>query len=336
MRTGWLIFLLLVNGLLVGQDVHFSHFFHTPTLLNPAQTGAFDGSLRLGGNARQQWQSVTVPYRTVGAWGDYRFTLADKWSAGAGLIALYDQAGDGRLTTQKQILSGSIHYQASRKLAVALGLGIGMVQKQLDYSRLVFDNQWTTKGFVNTNPSGEPFTGEERLNYRDWQGGVLISGAPNESLNWYAGASVLHATRPAESFYGSQNQIGLRPVFQAGARLQLNPQWQVEPALLYMAQRGAEELLLGLQAGYVVNAWLPQQDESPTMLLAGLWVRAVGDVIPSVGLQYGKIRGVLSYDINLGQSRTASNLRGGTELSVVYILQREKSFGKVVIPCFRF
>ncbi|HMZ89019.1 MAG TPA: type IX secretion system membrane protein PorP/SprF, partial [Chitinophagales bacterium] len=46
------------------QDIHFSQFFAAPILVNPANTGNFIGSARIGLNYRDQWGSVTIPYRT--------------------------------------------------------------------------------------------------------------------------------------------------------------------------------------------------------------------------------------------------------------------------------
>ena len=53
------------------QDIHFSQFFATP-LLNPANSGRHDGRWRAGLNYRNQWQSVTAPWRTFDLYGDMR------------------------------------------------------------------------------------------------------------------------------------------------------------------------------------------------------------------------------------------------------------------------
>ena len=53
----------------VAQDIHFSQFFNVPMGLNPGCIGQFDGDYRAHGVFRQQWRSVTVPYRTFGLGG---------------------------------------------------------------------------------------------------------------------------------------------------------------------------------------------------------------------------------------------------------------------------
>jgi len=43
------------------QDIHFSQFFETPLLRNPALAGIFTGDVRIQAVYRTQWASVTVP-----------------------------------------------------------------------------------------------------------------------------------------------------------------------------------------------------------------------------------------------------------------------------------
>ena len=66
MITRYLIFILFItlsNGITC-QDIHFSQFNLAPLNLNPAMTGSFNGDYRFVGNLRNQWSSVTVPYKT--------------------------------------------------------------------------------------------------------------------------------------------------------------------------------------------------------------------------------------------------------------------------------
>ena len=47
-----------------GQSYHFSQFFSTPLLTNPANTGLTDGPYRLASNFRAQGLSGGSPYLT--------------------------------------------------------------------------------------------------------------------------------------------------------------------------------------------------------------------------------------------------------------------------------
>src|ERR1035441_5781184 len=53
---GTLVFLSsIVYCLSSAQDIHFTQFFSNPLILNPAQTGNFNGNYRVGFNFKGQW-----------------------------------------------------------------------------------------------------------------------------------------------------------------------------------------------------------------------------------------------------------------------------------------
>ena len=66
-RAGLIVALALSTQTVQAQDVHFTQFDATPMIVNPAFTGAFNGSWRASGIYRNQWRSVTVPFVTYAA-----------------------------------------------------------------------------------------------------------------------------------------------------------------------------------------------------------------------------------------------------------------------------
>ena len=64
------IMIICASAYAKSQDLHFSQYFNSPLLINPANTGfAPDADWRAGANYRNQWQGVlTNPYKTFGAW----------------------------------------------------------------------------------------------------------------------------------------------------------------------------------------------------------------------------------------------------------------------------
>src|SRR5580693_7822953 len=46
-------------------DIHFSQFYETSILRNPALTGVFENDYKVGVYYRNQWSSITNPYNTV-------------------------------------------------------------------------------------------------------------------------------------------------------------------------------------------------------------------------------------------------------------------------------
>lgn len=56
------------------QDKHFTQFYASPLTLNPALTGAMDGSYRIGAIYRDQWRQVLDnPIKTFSMAADLRF-----------------------------------------------------------------------------------------------------------------------------------------------------------------------------------------------------------------------------------------------------------------------
>ena len=47
------------------QDINFSQFYELPLLRNPALAGIFSGNIRFTSAYRNQWESITTPYRSM-------------------------------------------------------------------------------------------------------------------------------------------------------------------------------------------------------------------------------------------------------------------------------
>jgi len=93
-----LTLLIGLCNLAIGQDPRFSQYFTSPLTLNPANTGNFDGPVRLTSNFRNQWQGVgtTVNTGTISA---EMALMKDKLKFGdrlsIGFLGLYDNALEG-------------------------------------------------------------------------------------------------------------------------------------------------------------------------------------------------------------------------------------------------
>jgi hypothetical protein len=61
------------------------------------------------------------------------------------------------------------------------------------------------------------------------------------------------------------------------------------------------------------------EEEKPTAIYGGFWYRLNDAVIPYIGLEVQNFRFGFSYDVNTSSLQTASNSRGGTEMSVIYV-----------------
>src|ERR1700741_4799335 len=77
------------------QDIHFSQFNEAPLLINPANTGLFNGYSRANLNYRNQWSSAGSPFKTIAASFDAEIGLKKAKGAylGLGGFVFQDKAG---------------------------------------------------------------------------------------------------------------------------------------------------------------------------------------------------------------------------------------------------
>ncbi len=326
-----IIFFNLIFSALKGQDIHFSQFYAAPLMLNPALTGQFPGDYRAGIQYRDQYRSIPVPYQTFEGFFDTRLPFGSmKQQFSAGLWILNDQAGDGNLSSNKTFATFSFNQNLGNGFWAGVGIGAGFIQKKLDYSALVFDDQWTQSGFDPGVSTAEP-AGQQPLKYPDMQAGILISYEADKDRVFYGGISLNHLLKPKESFISSGNRLDFRWTVNAGGHFLINDFLAIDPALIYMNQDKASEWIIGANAAYL-PANLPVES-----LILGLWGRASGDIISSVGADYHRVRLLISYDLNISSLKTVSQYRGGTEMSLLYTWKRKHPpLQEIIVPCIRF
>jgi type IX secretion system PorP/SprF family membrane protein len=317
------IFLSTICTTTQAQDVHFTQHYNAPLYYNPAHTGLVpDGDWRIGLNARNQWQTVKVPYNTFSGWGDAQI-LKDKFIfgwIGIGGTILSDKAGNGNLSTTRIAPSIAYHQQLGSLALLSLGFNASYVQKSIDITKLTFDTQWDDNTFNNTLNSGEGNI-TPSLSYLDLQVGVNLTLQPTENLSLLFSYSAAHITQPTETFLNQKNKIGLRQNSSVQATVQVNPYVQLQPSILYSTQKKASEIVGGLQ--YIQS--LNQSDEQAIIL--GTYYRYQDAAIALVGYKHQGWKATLSYDATLSNLRQYNQYQGAYELSIIYTGLYPKSNG---------
>ena len=143
------------------QDVHFTQFEASPLIVNPAFTGGFNGEFRAAAVYRDQWRSVTVPFKTIAASVDAPIVhdLTHDDYLAAGLQVYSDKAGDGNLANFSTLASVAYHKflgggQGDPTSALSVGLQGGYTQKSIDLSKLYFGDEFNN-GVFNQGSSAE-------------------------------------------------------------------------------------------------------------------------------------------------------------------------------------
>ena len=307
------------------QDVHFTQYFTSPLTLNPANTGLVNCDWRLAGNVRNQWSSINNKPYTTGTISYDMAILKGKLhndAIGIGVIGLYDQSGTGALTNTTVGLSLAYHKvfgdAEDHPNVLSGGAQMFLVQKSLDYTKLIFGLQYDPSTGMPLNPSGETFANKD-LTYSDYNTGLLFTGWANERSTYYISGSMYHMTRPVETFLATSNapKINSRISASVGGNIQMNDNMMLIASGLYQLQGSANEFVLGAAAGFILN---PMHNEftNNTLLYLGSWYRFGDAVCPYISFGFGKNKIGLSYDVTLSNLAKANQSQGAFEISYIY------------------
>jgi type IX secretion system PorP/SprF family membrane protein len=331
---------VLCAGKLHAQDPGFSQFFASPLTLNPALTGKFNGVLRVAGNYRNQWPSINNAFITSTVSLDapiLRSRLPDNDTWGLGLMLMTDKTASGVLNSNYISFSTAYHKSLDEDGYHQIGVGFQgtYANRSLDGTRLHFEGGLQLDGTFIPDPQ-EPINSEfVNVHYFDMNLGVLYNASTDGNNNYYFGASAYHLNHPKESFLGVDTiNVPTRITLHGGGYFPING----TPSTIYLSglyntQASAHELVFG--GAWAVSA--TQDEDYPVNVYAGIWGRFsnVADaLIPYVGLDYGNFNIGLTYDVNISSLQSASQSRGGVEISLIYI--KKASDGRRAVPCPRF
>jgi type IX secretion system PorP/SprF family membrane protein len=302
----------------LAQDLHFSQFFHSPLLTNPANTGFIpEGDFRIGFNIRNQWASVTAfPYKTISAFGDVQvMPNSDNtgWLGLGGQI-LRDVAGTSVLTSTKLYGSVAYHQMINLGSLVSLGFNVGWANKHINTANLTFPSQWNGKFFDVHNTTVAPVLEANNTNYLDMQVGLNYAYFTKGTLYLNTGISAMHVNRPRETFFSSKsgdNRIPVRYTAFLNGSFMPNDRWIINPNVYGSYQAKSYEIVAGLNAKYNLSG------DGDKTLSAGLYYRYKDAIIPMVGLGVKDFNFTFSYDATTSSLKNFNNARGAFELSII-------------------
>jgi type IX secretion system PorP/SprF family membrane protein len=287
-----------------GQDPTFSQFYANALYLSPSFAGA-TAEYRIGMNYRNQWPSVPGVFHTYSISFD---KAMPNFNSGIGILATYDVAGEGNLSTTNIGLLYSYDFNINKEWHIRPGVNFKFYYLGLDISKLIFSSQMTSSG---TSPpiTPPPFDNVADV---DFATSALVY---NERM--WAGFSLDHLLKPKTSFYGDEATVPLKTNFYGGVqiikktRLRQKMQEVLSVAMNFQKQDKFYQSDIGLY--YYRDP-----------LIFGLWYRGIpfatsqaGDaVIGLIGIKTSQVHIGYSYDF------TISNLIGSTsgahEISLIF------------------
>lgn len=297
------------------QSYHFSQFFSTPLLLNPANTGLIDGQYRVAGNFRAQGLSGGSPYITGSVSADmspFKTKLTPGHYAGVGLYIMNDQSLNGALKANSVGISGAYSVGLDAKQRHTLGLGFQGVyhQRELDFNKLSFDSQWGTGGYDPNLPVGEDLQ-YFRRNYFDLNTGLLYR-MRSDKQSFFAGFSAYNILRHEDNLLVDEYKMPTRFVGQAGAQFKSGSTGTVYFSSTFMQQAKSSVFTLGAAYGIRLN------EGEQNNIRFGAWYRVNDAVIPYVGYYNKGFQLGLTYDYTTSAKKTGAEIRNGFELTLMF------------------
>ena len=297
------------------QDLHFSQFFESPLLRNPALAGLFEGDIRIQSVYRDQWNSVTTGYRTGSINGEFKRPIGNRDDfMTLGMQLFYDKAGTVSYTNTQILPAFNFHKSLSSEKNAYLSLGFmgGWVQHSIDLSKITTNSQYDGMG-IGENISDPSFS------YIDGSVGMSFNSTlkNNEANNYYIGAAYHHFNRPRNSFYKNKD-VELNPkfVFSGGLKLGVDEYSYITLQGDHSRQGAFKETIFGAMYGFRFGDFPDQPDYA---IHFGTFLRWNDALIPVVKIDYHPLTVGISYDANISKLKPSSHGRGGFEISISWI-----------------
>jgi type IX secretion system PorP/SprF family membrane protein len=325
------------------QDLHFSQFTQTPSLINPALTGATN-TLRASVIYKDQWGSVTVPYKTFGASFEMKFNPSNwekveqhmtkiykkSFARLAGGLSFYnDKAGDGNMGTSEVNFSLASFVPINQKNSISVGLQASVVQRTIDFSKLIFPDQYNGSTYDPNISNGENAAAQNFI-YPDFAAGINWSYGYSEKASVVAknifksnvGFSVYHINEPNQHYFTDNNgkldrKYILHGDFAIGIK---DKNISLDPSYLVQLQGPSKEVILGMMCKYYFK-----EDSKYTGFIKrsglgfGAAYRSNDAIILSTLFESGQYAVGFSYDVNISGLSVASSAHGGPEIFIRFV-----------------
>jgi len=321
------LIILLISVSLKGQDPHFSQFYANALYLAPSFAGAIEEN-RISINYRNQWPAVSGVFNT------YSFSYdryMPNFRSGIGILATYDVAGSGDLSTTNIGLLYSYDIQLNREWHIRPGINFKFTYLGLNYGKLIWNSMITARG---TTPSvyPPPFEGVADVDF------AFSALAYNDRI--WGGVNFDHLFKPRQSFYGDwDTHVPVKVNVFGGIQISRRGR---------LLNRYSEVISVAANIKYQDRFW--QSDlglyyyRDPVIF--GLWYRGIPFVTSQAGDAIIGLIGIKTQNLHIGYSYdfTISNLIASTggshEISLVYefitstLGSRRRMFHAVPCPEF--
>ncbi|MBK9106997.1 MAG: PorP/SprF family type IX secretion system membrane protein [Saprospiraceae bacterium] len=319
------------------QDLHFTQFEFTPVLMNPGQTGNFNGTYRISGLYRDQSVSPSgftadfkTPYITIDVNFGFAFRKKDWTSLGVSLFD--DRSGDINIGKGGFLASGAYHFAlGGGDLALGAQFGSISFSTKNPEKAIFYDQLQTGSGSSQDLQKLQQGKGS----YNDLSAGLVLTtplSVKKHSLKM--GFALNHLNKPTVSVLGSGgDKLGMLLNVHGSLQYHYNEKIDFIPTVYFRSLEKNKETIGQCMVSYLFNV------EKKVRLNAGLGYR-FGDAIQIMaGMDYGKIKAQIGYDQTIGDLKDAKDPAGfgALEIGISYtgaIIKKPNPKPKVFCPRF--
>lgn len=351
-----LVAVCLIGEKSFAQDLHYSYYHFTPLSVNPANSGAFSGSYRVGGIYTSKEGSISDrSFKNFSLTADapiIKGLRKQDW-IGVGLQAdiLNALNGAGNLspeTTQNSDekyaqnwsffkISLAYHLALDKKQSNILTLGAQMNNGSRQYAG--FNLSDTRNGIINahdldlenfkqlTSSSSSTGQQQDQTKFRSRDLGVgLLFNARRKNSDFRLGVAVDGILKPkngllSNSTSTSQGGVSKDSVETKLIGLNIHGDYKIDVTQRTSIEPSFYYYNMGKFNAFNVNShiWYQFNPEQEFRGGAGLGLRNVRDVIVYLGAKIDAIQVGISYDLNVNDRTLASSGLGGFEIAARYV-----------------
>jgi type IX secretion system PorP/SprF family membrane protein len=300
-----LILFVLIYTDSFGQDPTFSQFYANKLYLAPSFAGATE-EYRFALNYRNQWPSIpNSVFQTYSISFDKALT---SFNSGIGVLATYDVAGSGDLSTTNIGLLYSYDFNVTREWHIRPGVNFKFYYLGLDIAKLVFNSQMTGSG-VSPSVTPPPF---DNIADVDFATSAIVY---NDRI--WGGFTLDHLLVPKTSLFGDDASVPIK--FNLFGGIQVLKKTRLRQKL---------QEVLSIAMNFQKHGKYYQSDMGlyyyKDPLVFGLWYRGIplitsqaGDaIIGLIGIKTNSVQIGYSYDFTI--SNLISSTGGSHEITLVY------------------
>lgn len=299
------------------QDVNFTQYELIPVFVNPANTGGFMGTFRVGGIFRDRAPAFPGAYKSLFLAMEMNFGFAFRkkdWTSIA-ITFIQDRSGDVSLGKGGFVASGAYHL-ALGKGNLAIGVQFGGVSQNVK-------NPESANYLDELSPGGPTQSPDQsklqsgKVDYQDISGGLAYTTTVSPRKHTLKlGFAANHITQPNVSIGGSggANKINMLLTGSASLQYHLNEKTDLVPMFWFRNLSKFSETVPQCMVSYLFNV------EKKVRLNAGLGYRLAGDLQIMAGLDYGNLKAQVGYDLSTNSVLSeALSGTGAIEFAVNYI-----------------